>query len=90
MPAEYAAMYRESLAVHERYEVQEGDAGLFAIALFVYNDGALWPKLWLANVDLLPDPDDLAPGMVLRIPAKAPLTAAERAAVAARAGARRR
>lgn len=71
-------MSRDQLAPWEIYVVEEGDRGLEAIAWFVYLDGSLWPKLWLANRDILSHPDDLRPGQVLRIPQKAPLTPAER------------
>ncbi|MDB4950047.1 MAG: hypothetical protein JWM27_2696, partial [Gemmatimonadetes bacterium] len=59
------------------YPVAAGDRDLTAIAWLVYTDGTLWPRIWLANRDVLPDPDRLTPGIVLRIPAPGPLTAAE-------------
>jgi nucleoid-associated protein YgaU len=63
------------------YPVEAGDRDLRAIAYLVYTDGDLWPRIWLANRDVLPDPDRLRPGTVLRIPAPGPLTAAEREAL---------
>jgi nucleoid-associated protein YgaU len=65
------------------YTVVAGDRDLVAISYLVYATGNLWPRLWLANRDVLPDPDRLVPGVTLRIPAPGPLTAAERAELAA-------
>jgi nucleoid-associated protein YgaU len=75
---------------NDSYVVQEGDGGLEAIAWLVYRDGALWPKLWLANRAALRTPDRLPPGLELVVPPPAPLTAAERAAARAWAAAPRR
>ncbi|MEX0822569.1 MAG: hypothetical protein WD021_10515, partial [Rhodothermales bacterium] len=58
----------------------EGFEGLREIARRVYGDTSLWPKIWLANTDLLDDPSDLTAGMELVIPEQAPLTPIERAA----------
>jgi nucleoid-associated protein YgaU len=66
---------------HTTYTVQPGDASLVAIAWLTYRDGALWPRLWLANRHILGTPARIAPGQVLVVPAPGPLTAAERAAL---------
>jgi nucleoid-associated protein YgaU len=66
---------------HTTYTVQPGDASLVAIAWLTYRDGALWPRLWLANRHVLGTPARIAPGQVLVVPAPGPLTAAERAAL---------
>lgn len=65
---------------NDTYTVQPGDGGLEAVAWLAYRDGSLWPKLWLANRGRLESPHRLVPGTVLRVPAKAPLTPAEREA----------
>jgi hypothetical protein len=57
------------------------DGGLMNIARQVYDDAALWPKIWQANLDQIEHPDNLRTGIRLRIPPKAPLTAAEQAAL---------
>jgi hypothetical protein len=62
------------------YTVSKGDASLLFIARVMYDDPALWPKIWLANLDQVPDPRRLRPGVRLRIPEQAPLTADEIAA----------
>ncbi len=49
------------------YEVQNGDT-LTGIARIVYGNGNLWRRILEANEDLLASPDDLRPGMRLRIP----------------------
>jgi hypothetical protein len=66
--------------VHHYYTISPKDAGLMMIARYMYNDGTLWPKIWLANLDQVPDPGAIHSGIHLRIPDKAPLTAAEIAA----------
>jgi len=72
---------------NDSYVIREGDADLAAIAWLVYRDGSLWPRLWLANRDVLPAPDRLPPGTELLVPPPGPLTAEERAAArAVRAG----
>jgi nucleoid-associated protein YgaU len=65
---------------NDSYVVQPGDESLTAIAWLAYRDGTLWPKIWLANRDILPAPDRMEPGMELIIPPFAPLTHEERAA----------
>lgn len=62
------------------YTVQVTDVSLMNIARKVYGDAALWPKIWVANRDLIPDPDHIESGQVLVIPAAAPLTVEEREA----------
>jgi hypothetical protein len=49
----------------------------------VYGDATLWVKLWQANKGSITNPDVIRPGQRLHIPAKAPLTSRERAAMAA-------
>ncbi|MGF1448760.1 MAG: LysM peptidoglycan-binding domain-containing protein [Opitutales bacterium] len=49
------------------YEVQTGDT-LTGIARIVYGNGNLWRRILEANEDVLGSPDDLRPGMRLRIP----------------------
>lgn len=63
----------------EVYVVQPGDRSLADVARLFYLDGALWPKLWLANRTVLSDPNRLVPGVRLRVPEQAPLTLEERA-----------
>jgi nucleoid-associated protein YgaU len=55
----------------------------------VYVRGDLWPRLWLANRDRVPDPRHPVPGTELKVPAPGPLTPAERAVLRAAAGPRR-
>ena len=62
------------------YTVGPKDVGLMMIARWMYDDASLWPKIWMANLDQVPDPGVIHAGDVLRIPEKAPLTAAEIAA----------
>ncbi|HEX7118225.1 MAG TPA: NEW3 domain-containing protein [Longimicrobiales bacterium] len=64
------------------YRVAPGDFGLRMVARTVYGDPSLWPKLWVANRDAVPDPDYIRAGQLLRIPPKAPLTPEERRAKA--------
>lgn len=67
-------------AVRHHYTVTRWDVGLAQVARVMYDDPSLWPKIWLANLDLVPDPDVIHSGQRLRIPDAAPLTAAEQAA----------
>lgn len=53
---------------------------LWEVALLVYRDSELWPKLWVANREQVPDPAVVPTGLELRIPAKSPLNEAERRA----------
>ncbi len=72
---------------NDGYVVREGDESLTAIAWLVYRDGSLWPRLWLANRDVLPTPGRPRPGTELLVPPPGPLTAEERAAARAWRGA---
>jgi hypothetical protein len=67
-------------AIRHRYTVTRWDVGLALIALYVYNDASLWPKIWVANQFQLRDADIIRPGQKLLIPDKAPLTRSEIAA----------
>lgn len=60
------------------YIVQRGDKGLMDIARKVYRDDNLWVKIWIANEDVLQEPDRIQVGQRLLIPKKAPLTSKER------------
>jgi nucleoid-associated protein YgaU len=51
----------------EVYTVQEGDS-LWAIAKKVYGKGHLWERVYEANREVLARPEDVRPGMELRIP----------------------
>jgi len=68
---------------NDSYVVREDDESLTAIAWLVYRDGSLWPRLWLANRDVLPTPASLRPGTELLVPPPGPLTSEERAAARA-------
>jgi hypothetical protein len=59
------------------YWVQVTDRGLMDVARKVYDDAFLWPKIWRANLDILPDADGIEAGMRLHIPEKASLTLEE-------------
>lgn len=54
-------------ATHRSYTVQEGDT-LSSIAYDHYGRASLWRRIWDANLDVLPNPDDLRLDQVLRIP----------------------
>lgn len=56
-----------NVVVPEQYTVVAGDT-LSRIARKVYGDGARWQAIFEANRDVLPRPDALRPGQVLRIP----------------------
>jgi hypothetical protein len=75
-----AADYSATAATRHHYTVTKWDADLVYIARVMYDDDTLWPKIWLANLDLIDDPEVIRPGQRLRIPDKAPLTDAEREA----------
>jgi hypothetical protein len=64
------------------YVVSSTDRSVRDAAFRVYNDVALWPKIWLANRASVPDPDRLDGVRWLLIPEPAPLTAEERNALA--------
>jgi hypothetical protein len=59
------------------YVVGKADRTLENIALIIYGESALWPKLWLANRHQLAHPDEVRAGTFLVIPLKSPLTSAE-------------
>lgn len=63
------------------HRVAPGDVSLMGLARRYYDDSSLWPKIWVANRGELPRPEALEIGMELEIPAEAPLTAEERAAL---------
>jgi hypothetical protein len=68
---------------NDSYVVREGDESLTSIAWLVYRDGSLWPRLWLANRDVLATPGRPRPGTELLVPPPGPLTSDERAAARA-------
>ncbi|MFT7668428.1 MAG: nucleoid-associated protein YgaU [Planctomycetota bacterium] len=49
------------------YKVVDGDS-LWVISKKVYGRGSQWEKIYKANTDTLASPDDVKPGMGLRIP----------------------
>lgn len=66
--------------VRHTYTVTRWDVGLMSVARIMYGDAHLWPKIWLANLDQITDPDVIVAGEVLRVPDPAPLTSRELAA----------
>lgn len=66
--------------VRHTYTVTRWDVGLMSVARIMYGDARLWPKIWLANLDQIKDPDVIVAGQVLRVPEPAPLTPDELAA----------
>lgn len=60
-------VHDDGLGNEESYEVVQDDS-LWRIAKKVYGQGHRWGEIWEANRDVLPSPDDLKPGMTLRIP----------------------
>lgn len=79
-PAEPDHMSSPPAATRHHYTVTRWDVSLVHIARVMYDDASLWPKIWVANLDQVEDPDIIRPGQRLRIPDKAPLTAEEQAA----------
>ena len=67
-------------APKHRYTVTRWDVSLMRIARVMYDDASLWPKIWLANLDQVKNPDVIRAGQQLRIPDKGPLSVAEREA----------
>jgi hypothetical protein len=64
--------FNQSLRMADRlsgmtYTVQTGDQ-LSGISLKVYGDARIWNRIYEVNRDILKSPDELRPGMVLRIP----------------------
>lgn len=53
---------------------------LWDVAWRVYRDTDLWPKIWVANREMIPDPSAARIGLLLEIPPAAPLTPEERRA----------
>ena len=51
------------------YTVEAGD-DLSKIAQHFYGDGDAWERIFAANRDQLTDPDDIEPGLMLKIPAR--------------------
>ena len=56
------------------YTVQQGDT-LSSIAIRAYDSAADWPAVWWANRRQLPDPDVIAAGQRLQLPASAQVPA---------------
>ncbi len=70
VPKEAAQAERDATeqgATHRNYTVQDGDT-LSSIAYDHYGRASLWRRIWDANLDVLPNPDDLRVDQVLRIP----------------------
>jgi hypothetical protein len=66
--------------VTHHFTFSRRDGGLADIAHAMYDNAALWPKIWLANLDKVSDPDRVPSGIRLRVPDAAPLTSRELAA----------
>jgi nucleoid-associated protein YgaU len=49
------------------YVIHSGDT-LFEIADAAYRNGNLWPRIWEANRDLIPNPNRLTPGISILVP----------------------
>lgn len=75
-----AEYYNGRASLPQRYTVGLDDFSLMQVARKIYDDASLWPKIWVANRTELPDPDIIRSGQVLKIPARAPLTAEEKKA----------
>jgi nucleoid-associated protein YgaU len=62
--------WRALVAVSSTYTVVAGDS-LVTLAERVYDDAALWPRIYQANKDVIGDnPDALWRGLELKIPPK--------------------
>ncbi|MEX0326813.1 MAG: LysM peptidoglycan-binding domain-containing protein [Puniceicoccaceae bacterium] len=61
------AQAREASSGQQSYTVQAGDT-LSRISAKVYGESSRWTEIFEANRDLLPSPNALKPGQVLRIP----------------------
>lgn len=53
----------------DTYQVRRGDT-LSSIAADLYGDATAWRRIFEANSDILDSPEDLIPGMVLKVPAR--------------------
>lgn len=51
----------------EEYLVQKGDS-LWKISVRAYSDGYAWNKIWEANKELIPNPNIIEPGSLLKLP----------------------
>ena len=60
-----------SYAGFQAHKVVAGDT-LSAIAQDAYGDANLWPRLFVANRDIITDPDLIRVGQVLRVPFEGP------------------
>ena len=60
-----------SYAGFQAHKVVAGDT-LFSIAQSAYGDGNLWPRLFIANRDMISNPDLIQIGQVLRVPFAGP------------------
>jgi hypothetical protein len=79
-PSEPDSAQRTRPPSRHRYTVTRWDLSLVHVARVMYGDASLWPKIWLANLDQVTDPDVIRAGQRLRVPDKAPLTADEQEA----------
>ena len=50
------------------------------VAMDIYNNAWMWPKIWQGNRDQIKDPDVIHPTQKLKIPQAGPLTADEKRA----------
>ncbi len=50
-----------------KHIVQKGDT-LFKLARYYYGDQKYWKKIWLANKEIIPDPNNIKVGQELIIP----------------------
>ncbi len=50
-----------------KHIVQKGDT-LYKLARFYYGDQKYWKKIWLANKDIIPNPNKIKEGQELIIP----------------------
>ena len=55
--------------IPETYTIQKGDT-LWSISYRFYNNGKRWEDILEANKDLIPSPEKLAAGTVIKIPSK--------------------
>lgn len=83
------ALPRSRPAAQHWYRVSSSDRSVQDAAFAVYRDASLWPKIWVANRAIVPDPDRLGAVQWLLIPDAAPLTSEEVRALNAYRNARR-